>query len=169
MTKARIRWDVNNEELEKSRKELREIQKQAGLTDEEVEKIGKSFEENTKQVKSTRLGLEEKGTIAKLGLAALAISAAKAFIDLSEEIRKSRKEVALLTNLAGKELDRVTAKVRATSKTFDKEFNEVLRAANTLSKEFDISMSDAIENIKISMANISIVYANTHYLPKKPD
>ena len=46
--KARIRWDVNNEELEKSRKLLKEIQKQAGLTDKEVEEIGDSIDKSTK-------------------------------------------------------------------------------------------------------------------------
>ena len=146
--KARIVWDVNPDDLEKSLKLLKQIRKEAGLTDDQVEEIGESFEENEKSIKKNVAGLEDlKGTVAKLGIAAAITGAVIAFGKLAIEIQKSRKEVALLTDLTGRELDKVTAKIKALSNVWDKDFNEVLRAANTLSQEFDISMSDAIENI----------------------
>jgi hypothetical protein len=150
--KARIRWDVNNEELEKSNKLLRELQKRAGLTDEEVRAIGDSFEENNKSIQKNKSSFEDLGkTIAGLGIAAMVAGAAIEFGKLAIEIQKSRKEVALLTDLTGRELDKATAKIKALSTVWDKDFNEVLRAANTASKEFDVSITEALENINEGM------------------
>jgi hypothetical protein len=146
--KARIVWDVNPEDLEKSLKLLKQIRKEAGLTDDQVEQIGESFEENEKAIKKNVSGIEDlKGTIAKLGLAAIVAGAATAFVNLSKEIEKARKETAQLTSLTGRELDIMVAKVRATAKVFNKEYNEVLRTANTVSKEFGITMNEALETI----------------------
>jgi len=85
-------------------------------------------------------------------LAALATKAAEEFLKLGLEIKKIKKETSLLTDATGKDLDSIVSKVRATSKVFDKEYNEVLRAANSLSKEFGISMNEAISKINEGFA-----------------
>lgn len=148
MAKTRITYEVNNEELAKSIQELKNIQKEAGVTEDEVNKLGKSYSDVDKETQKVSGSMSSLGKlVAGLGLAALATEAAKAFFNLSKEIEKSRRETALLTNESGANLDRLVAKIRATSQVFDKDYNEVLRAANTLSKEFGITTIEAVDQI----------------------
>lgn len=153
MAKARIVWEVDNGDLEKSIKELKELSRQAGLTEEEVNKIGDSFGEVQKETKKTKSAMGELGkVVAGLGLAALAAEAAREFFNMSKEIAKARRETALLTNETGAALDKIVTKLRATSQTFNKDYNEVLRAANTLSKQFGITTEEAINQINAGFA-----------------
>ena len=146
--RVRVVYDTNNEELVKNRKELTKIRKELGATEKEIKDVEKGFKDTNKEIKKTSTGLTSmKGMIASIGLVALATAAAKAFLDLGLEIKKARKETALLTKETGTALDKIVAKIRATSKVFDKEYNEVLRAANTVSKEFGITMPAAIDAI----------------------
>lgn len=153
MAKVRIVWEVDNGDLEKSIKELKELSRQAGLTEEEVNKIGDSFGEVQKETKKTKSAMGELGkVVAGLGLAALAAEAAREFFNMSKEIAKARRETALLTNETGAALDKIVTKLRATSQTFNKDYNEVLRAANTLSKQFGITTEEAINQINAGFA-----------------
>ena len=148
MKYIRVKWDVDDTELKKSGEELEKVKKEVGLTDDEVKKVNKSFTETNKTVSNTG-GLIKSigGLIAGLGLAALAMEAAKAWIELNKELSKARKETAQLTKETGAALDRIVSKIQATAKTFGKEYVEVLRAANSLSKEFGISMTKSVDNI----------------------
>ena len=141
MAKARIVYEVDDKQLDQLQKQLQEIKGQ----NKEVEE---SFSGANKEVKKTGGSLSDlKTTVAGLGLAAAAGAAVVEFAKLTQEVNKNRKEVALLTSETGKSLDNITAKLRATSSTFAKDFNEVLRAANTLSKEFGVSLSESIETV----------------------
>lgn len=141
MAKARIVYVVDDKELKALDKELKGIQ-------QENKKVEEGFKGTNEELKKSKTSVVDlKGAIAGLGLAALAGAAIKEFIQLNAEIAKSRKEVALLTKATGLALDNITAKARATSKVFDKDFNEILRTANTLSKEFNISMIVALDDI----------------------
>ena len=141
MAKARIVYVVDDKELKELDKELKGIQKE----NKKVEEGFKGTNEELKKTKTSAIDL--KGAVAGLGLVAHAGAAIKEFIQLNAEIAKSRKEVALLTKATGLALDNITAKLRATSKVFDKDFNEILRTANTVSKEFGVSMTDALDEI----------------------
>lgn len=141
MAKARIVYVVDDKELKALRKELKAIQ-------EQNKKIEEGFSEVNEEIKKGASNLSDlKSAVANLGLAALAGAALKEFVVLNAEIAKSRKEVAQLTKATGLALDSITAKLRATSKVFDKDFNEILRTANTVSKEFNISMVKALDEI----------------------
>ncbi len=141
MAKARIVYVVDDKELKELSKELKDIQG-------ENKKVEEGFKGTNEEIKKSKTNVVDlKGAIAGLGLAALAGAAIKEFIQLNAEIAKSRKEVALLTKSTGLALDSITAKIRATSKVFDKDFNEILRTANTVSKEFGVSMTAALDDI----------------------
>lgn len=140
-TKVRIVYVVDDKELKQLSKELKDIQG-------ENKKVEDGFKGTNEEIKKSKTSVVDlKGAIAGLGLAALAGAAIKEFIQLNAEIAKSRKEVALLTKATGLALDNITAKIRATSKVFDKDFNEILRTANTVSKEFGVSMTAALDEI----------------------
>lgn len=101
------------------------------------------------------IGSLGRGMIAALGPAAIAgtvIAAGTAVFNLQQKFEALRKEVNLLTGATGDELDQVTAAVNATAETFDKEFNEVLRSANALSKAFGISLGDSTDLIQKGFA-----------------
>lgn len=141
MAKGRIVYVVDDKELKELSKELKGIQG-------ENKKVEEGFKGTNDEIKKSKTSVVDlKGAIAGLGLAALAGAAIKEFIQLNAEIAKSRKEVALLTKTTGLALDNITAKIRATSKVFDKDFNEILRTANTVSKEFGVSMTAALDEI----------------------
>ena len=141
MAKARIVYEVDSKQLDALKKKLKELQ-EAG------EDVTKPFDELEPKTKKVSAGLGDlKGQLTGLVTIGAAAALAKQFADLVVEVNKSRKEVALLTNQTGKALDQITAKIRATSQTFGKDFNEVLQAANTLSKEFGTSLPEAIDNV----------------------
>jgi hypothetical protein len=75
--------------------------------------------------------------------------------ELGAEIVNTTKEVAELrgtingmTGATGAELDGLTTSVLAVSRTFDKDFNEVLVASNTLSKQMGVSQQEAMRLIQ---------------------
>ena len=82
-----------------------------------------------------------------IAAAGLAIEGIGALAEIIQETNVQLKETAQLTGLNGQALDDYTAKIRATSNVFDKEYKEVLQAANAVSKEFGISGAEAIELI----------------------
>ena len=84
--------------------------------------------------------------IGPLGLAfGAAIGPVTALAEQTAVINKQLKDTRNLTRLNGLELKSYVAQVRSTSKTFDQDYNEVLRSANTLAKTFGIDQSEALE------------------------
>jgi len=87
-----------------------------------------------------------------IGAAITALSAiglvTKEFLDYNESIRESLKLTQDLTGLSGRGLGNLRSEVDAVAKTYDKEFLEVLRAANTVSKNFGTSQTEALDLIQ---------------------
>ncbi|OUJ69131.1 phage tail tape measure protein [Hymenobacter crusticola] len=69
-------------------------------------------------------------------------------IETTKEVGNLRSNINGLTGATGADLDQLTTSVMAVSRTFGKEFNEVLQAANTLSKQMGISQQDAMKLIE---------------------
>lgn len=150
MAKARIVYVVDDKELVALRKKLKALGPEA---DKSLKEWEKGLDEVDKKQKKTGKSLTDlKGAIASLGIAGLLVAGIKSFADLNAEINKSRKEVALLTSETGAALDNITAKVRSTAQVFDKDFNEVLRATNTASKQFGINMTESLDEINEGFA-----------------
>lgn len=90
-----------------------------------------------------------------LGPAAVAgavIGVGAALVSLQQELEKTRKSVQQLTDATGENLDILTSKIQATSDTFGQDFNEVLLAANSLSKQMGISAGEALDLINKGFA-----------------
>ena len=145
MAKARIVYKVDDKELDILTKKLKALGPEAEKAFKDWEKGLDEIEKKNKKASTSLVDL--KGAVAGIGFAAMAGAAIKALIELNVQIAKNRKEVALLTKATGLALDSITAKIRATSKVFDKDFNEILRTANTVSKEFGVSMTAALDEI----------------------
>jgi len=76
---------------------------------------------------------------------ALIIGAGRKYIRQQKEIIEQLTTTAKLTHLQGEELEFLTAKVRATSITFKKDYDEILIATNAVSKQMGIDLVDAID------------------------
>ena len=130
----------NAEKLDKELKELDasvgDFQRNVGNYQSALDGIGQGFS-----------SVLEFATPAGLALAgvALAIEGIGALAETVQETNKQLSETATLTGLSGDELNKFTSTIRATSKTFDVEYKEVLTAVNTLQKEFGLTGEEALK------------------------
>jgi myosin heavy subunit len=108
-----------------------------GKHNKEVDAAGKSTSRWGKAIK----GIGIIGLIAGIG------ALTKQFYKLKTGIDQDRAAVKKFTDESGADLDATTAKARALADTYDKDFNEVLMAANTYSKEMGISMSEGLDKM----------------------
>jgi hypothetical protein len=69
-------------------------------------------------------------------------------INTTKEVADLRANINTLTGATGAELDGLTTSVLAVARTFDKDFNEVLQASNTLSKQMGVSQQEAMRLIQ---------------------
>ena len=69
-------------------------------------------------------------------------------INTTKEVATLRGQINTLTGATGTELDGLTTSVLAVSRSFDKDFNEVLQASNTLSKQMGVSQQEAMRLIQ---------------------
>ena len=74
---------------------------------------------------------------------------AQIVLELTEEMVKLRGEIQQLTGASGADLDRFAAKLSATAQTFGKDTNELLIAANALSKAYNIDLGEAIDKLNV--------------------
>ncbi|TPG71972.1 phage tail tape measure protein [Hymenobacter nivis] len=69
-------------------------------------------------------------------------------VNTTKEVANLRGNINTLTGATGKDLDGLTTSVLAVSRTFSKDFNEVLQASNTLSKQMGVSQQEAMRLIQ---------------------
>lgn len=75
-------------------------------------------------------------------------SALSQFSDRMKGLQSANIAITQLTGKTGEEMVKLRSKVQAVSEHFGTDFNETLRAANTLSKGFGISMEDAMKLVQ---------------------
>jgi phage-related minor tail protein len=68
--------------------------------------------------------------------------------EFTAEITKLRGAIQTLTGATGGELDQFTSQVSAITKTFNENYDEILTAANSVSKQLGISFSEALDGIQ---------------------
>ena len=119
----------------------------------------KALGERIEEVKNELGQTTEKGSLLKDALAFAGVTVgAEAVLEgikeLGAEVINTTKEVAelrgqinTLTGATGAELDGLTTSVLAVSRTFGKDFNEVLASSNTLSKQMGVSQQEALRLI----------------------
>lgn len=129
--------------------ELKDAEKEAKkLKDalDEASEIGGSAGE------SISSGFGSIGTVAAgVGIGAIAAEgftkAVDAALEYTKALEANKKLTQQLTGLTGDALNEQTALITSTASTFDKEYNEVLRSANTLSKAFGIDLQESLDLI----------------------
>lgn len=89
-----------------------------------------------------------KSLIAGAFAGAAILGAAKAVFSFAQEIGKARDAMASLSGLVGTDLVNATAKAKAIADTFDIPFEKLLEGARAVSKEFGISIPEALDKIK---------------------
>lgn len=92
------------------------------------------------------LGKAIKG-IGILSLVAGVVAAAAKFVGLKKEIDANREAVANLTGETGRNADVISSKVSGISKTYNKEFGEVLKTGNAVAEQFGITLPEALDLI----------------------
>lgn len=75
-------------------------------------------------------------------------SALSQFSDRMKGLQSANIAITQLTGKTGEEMVKLRSKVQAVSEHFGTDFNETLRAANSLSKGFGISMEDAMKLVQ---------------------
>lgn len=132
-----------SKELTQVTARMKEVKAQMDGIAEELPKAGNGW----KDMASKALGFIGIG----VGVAAVTEGVTAIATEVKETISEFdnlRKQISQLTGASGEELDSMTSSVAAIAKTFDKDFNEVLITANTLSKQMGITQEQALAKIK---------------------
>lgn len=111
--------------------------------------LKKGLSEAQNQISTFGKGISKIGDYIKGAFAATAIiGAAKEVFAFSQEIGKATEAVKSLTGYIGKDLVDATAKAKSISDTFDIPFEKLLESARAVSKEFGISIPQALDKIR---------------------
>lgn len=152
-------------EIKQLEEELKRTRRAARGLGEEQESLGKKVLAGASQLASKfsslpgifgKVGGALGGVITKLlgplGLVIGAITGmvagAKELYAIASAFEKSREEVSKFTNLTGEALSVVNAQITAISRTFDQDFNEVLRTGSANSKAFGSDMIETLDLIE---------------------
>jgi hypothetical protein len=101
----------------------------------------------------SNLGTSLSAAFGPVAIVAGIVAATGALINFKMELDATREQVNLLTGATGNSLDKITAKVSATSSVFDKDFNETLLTANTVAKQFGIGVEESLDLIQKGFVN----------------
>lgn len=85
---------------------------------------------------------------AVLAIGSAAIDTAKYVAEFTEEFRVLRGEIQNLTGATGADLDEFATRISAIGETFNESTTDILNAANSVSKQLDISFSEALDRIE---------------------
>lgn len=111
--------------------------------------LKKGLSRAKKEVSSFKKSLSGiKSVIASAFAIGAIIQTTKAIFSFSQEIGKAIQKVRSLTGLAGSDLTNFTAKLKAVSDVYEKDFNKTLKTANVLSKQFKITQQEAVDLIQ---------------------
>lgn len=137
-----------------------EANKQIVSLSKSVKNVGTATETTTKKVGFFRRSVDKLSDSMKvlsavglIGIVTGLIEAGKSLFTFNKELDKTRKLVSDLTGKSGEDLANFTAQVQATSDTFEQDFNEVLNATNTMSKELGVSFEESLKIINDGFIN----------------
>ena len=83
------------------------------------------------------------------------INVGTAVVETVGEFRTLRGEIQTLTGATGTELDNIVTKASSIGTTFDVEVNEVIKAANVLSKEFGLTQEEALAKVQSAAVGVA--------------
>lgn len=137
-------------------KELKEVKKRLQEVSAEAKSIGPAMQTGTKGTKlmATTTNLLkvafQSAVAALLPLFAFQklIELAQHFFSVSDEVNTLKGNIQSLTGASGDNLDGLTVQVRALGKTFDQDYNEILKSGNVLAQQMGISHEEAFKLIE---------------------
>ncbi|WP_299755318.1 phage tail tape measure protein [uncultured Pontibacter sp.] len=161
-------------EMEAAQKAMNFQLKNMSKDDPKRAELLKDFKEMRERIKNTKdeiYGMEKASATAKAGLggitsatgllragfkAAVAaflpllafqtiVDLGRQFLGLVNHIDQVKGSLQQLTGVQGEALDQMYVRVEAISKTFDEEYNEVIKSANVLMKEFGLTHEEAFD------------------------
>mgnify|MGYP006284221975 CR=1 FL=1 len=116
--------------------------------------IAADVKDFNKKVSGAKGMLKKVAAVAGVAFGAMAIKeAATAVFNYGKEVDTVRNKIKQLSGLQGAALNNMTGSVMATSKVFQKDYNQVLSAANALTKQLGASHSGAMDLIKQGLAS----------------
>lgn len=142
---GKLKERYQNLSSEMQTKALPAIQK----LDKEVKKLNADIGNHQKNVgnyQDALRGLHTKFLAVSAGVVA-GVAAFKKYSEKIIETDKLQTKIRQQFKLTGKELDKVTVQLLTLSDTYDEDYNEILKAANTVSKEFNITLNESFKLI----------------------
>ncbi|MDO7875988.1 phage tail tape measure protein [Hymenobacter sp. ASUV-10] len=127
-------WAAKAKELKEMRQRIAEVSEEAGKVGESTSVWAQAF-----ATAGLTVGMEAVVDVVK--------EVGQAVAETTQEFLTLRSSINTLTGATGPQLDTLTAQVAGIAKTFGKENQEVLLAANTLSKQMDVSQQEALRLI----------------------
>jgi hypothetical protein len=147
---------ANSDEFVKKSKELKKVKARLKEVTDEAKQIGPAMEKGNMGTKLLTAGTNGLRMAFRAAVAALLplfafqkiAELAKHFFEVSGQVNKLKGNIQNLTGATGDELDGLTSQVQALSNTFDKDYNEVLKAGNVLAQQMGISHDEAFTLIE---------------------
>lgn len=131
-----------NAEVAKQNKNLKATGKQAP----EIGKVNSAWG-GMKSTLGDIVGIGGQGGLYG-AIAAGIVLVVKEGLELEKQFTRMRNEVERFSGASGAALSELTVDVKSLADTFDKDFNEVLNATNSLSEQMEISFDDAFTLIE---------------------
>jgi len=154
LAKARKRWRAATKGTEEYNQAVKDIKVAKGaikVHTDQIKDVGSSWDQVKNKVSSISgpLGalFSGPGAVFSIGIAGAGLLA-KHMIEVNREFDGFRKLVVDVTGATGPLNTRVVADIKGIADTWDKEFNDVLQAANALSKQTGASISESISVIE---------------------
>lgn len=160
MDNAKFRYDLDYKQYKDFLKTLKQLGKEADLTEEQIEQLGNNAEKSFKGLNKEASKTPKKfngiqGAASKLGPALLATFSvqllkefAEGLLNVEREFKGMTRQIQRFTQQTTVQSEKTGVKVKALANTFKKDVNDVLIATNALSKQMGISFDDAFELIK---------------------
>lgn len=164
-TDALNKQDVTVDELTKSYKQLKAATNGVAMNTQEFADASQKLGELQNKIKPNKGGsffkdlfttiLDPKNLTAVGAITAavtILIQAFSALTQAVEESIKTRREVALLTNLEGESLTKVAGQIEGLSKVYNKSTEEILQSGKNFASEFGLSYEEAFNLIEKGFA-----------------
>jgi len=147
---------VNSDEFVRKSKELKDVKARLKEITDEAKNIGPAMKQANTGTKLLAGGANMLRNAFRAAMAALLpllafqqlVELGKHFFGVSKQVNELKGNIQNLTGATGAELDGLTAQVQALSTTFDKDYNEVLKAGNVLAQQMGISHDEAFTLIE---------------------
>lgn len=146
--------EVGTDAYIKKSQQLNQINKRLDDVRKDINKVGATWKKQQSmwaQAKSTFAGTFTALSVA--GAIQGVQQLGREIYAFVKELTKKRQEITRLTDVTGRDLDITAAKIQSIVDTYQKGFDEVLVASNSLAKSMGIEVTEALELMQTGFAN----------------